>query len=131
MLNTQMHNINRLVGEHVVEAPLFSWNPRVPCLHRLLLSSLTVRHAENICSEANSGGASHQAKQPSAMSIGCGSQQATNALLVVFMDGTKAKVMFDGMERLDDSGTPSGQLVEFQDMVSSRMGNGQAFDRKE
>lgn len=39
--------------------------------------------------------------------------------------------MLDGIERLDDSGTPSGQLEAFQDMVSLRVGPGQAVEESE
>lgn len=87
-----------------------------------------VRQSEKVCSEPAGGGASHHAKQPSAILTGFGSQQVTNAWLLVLMDGTKAKVMLEGMSTCEDSGSPSGQLVVFQDMVSLLMRSGRVFE---
>lgn len=47
------------------------------------------------------------------------------------MDGTKAKVMLEGMSTCEDSGTPSGQLVVFQDMVSLLMRSGLVFEEED
>lgn len=112
----------------MVEAKFFSWNPRIPCLHLLPSSSLMLRQLEKLFSDASSVGASHQAKQPSAMLIGLGLQQATNAWLLVLVDGTNAKVMLDVMSTFEASGTPSGQLEAFHDMVSLRVGPGMAVE---
>lgn len=125
-----MPNTNRLIGEPVVEALfVFSWNPKIPCLHLLSLDSKTVRQDPNKSGVPTSDGASHQAKHSSATLIGFCLQQALSASLLVFVDGTKAKVTLDGMERLEDSGMPSGQLVAFQDMVSLRGGSGRVLEK--
>lgn len=124
-----MPKTNKLIAEPVVEAPFFSCHPSPPCLH-VMSSSLILRQSEKPCHEASAGGASHQAKQPSATLIGFGSQQATRAELLVSLDATMAKVMLDGMARVEGSGTPSGQLVPFQDIVSLWMGPGWTFEEK-
>lgn len=90
----------------------------MPCLHLLSPFSLMMRQSEKLCSEADAEGASHHAKQPSAILIGFGSQQVIKAGLLLLMDGTTAKVMLEGMSTCEDSGIPSGQVVVFQDMVS-------------
>lgn len=62
------------------------------------------------------------------MLIGFGLQQATSAGLLVLVDGTKAKVMLDGMLTFEASGIPSGQLEAFQDMMSLRVGPRQSVE---
>lgn len=116
-LNTQIPNTNRLIADLVATAPFFWCHPSPPCLHLLPSFSFMLRQVEKSSAESNTDGASHHAKQPSARLTGFGPQQAMSAGLVVSLDETTAKVMLDGIARVEGSGTPSGQVVTFEDMM--------------
>lgn len=117
-LNAQIPNTYKLIAGFVVTAPFFSCHPRPPCLlHLLPSSSFMLRQVEKSSAESNTDGASHHAKQPSARLTGFGPQQAMRAGLVVSLDATTAKVTLDGIARVEGSGTPSGQVVTFEDMM--------------
>lgn len=116
-LNAQIPNTNRLIAGFVATAPFFWCHPSPPCPHLLPSFSFMLRQVEKSSAECNTDGASHHAKQPSARLTGFGPQQAMRAGLVVLLDATTAKVMLDGIARVEGSGTPSGQVVMFKDMM--------------